>query len=157
MEIDIPDLGVMKTVYDGARGWMQHPLIGFHEFEDYLLPSFKRHYDFYKAIRYRELFTGMDYIGVRETPQGKVNVLELMTPEGYPEEMHFDVGSGLLVYGGGTHLSDYRQIGDVKVPFVIRIPVAGLDLVMRLEQVMHNTAINDEAFAEPSSCFTARQ
>jgi carboxyl-terminal processing protease len=157
MEIDIPDLGVMKTVYDGSRGWMQHPLFGFHEFEDHLLPSLKRYYDFYKAIRYRELFTGMAYVGMKETPQGKVNVIELMTPEGYPEEMHFDVGSGLLVYGGGAYLSDYRQIGEVKVPFMIRIPVAGLDLVMQLEQVTHNAAINDEAFAEPTSCFTAKE
>jgi hypothetical protein len=39
----------------------------------------------------------------------------------------------------------------------MRISVAGLDLVMQLEKVTHNVAVNTEAFAEPSSCFTARQ
>lgn len=156
-ELNVPDIGVMKTVYDGSRGWMQHPLMGFYEFEEHLLPSLKRYYDFYKTIRYKELFTGMDYKGVRETPQGKVDVIELMTPEGYAEEMHFDAGNGLLVYGGGTHWSDYRQVGEVKVPFTMRVSVAGLEIVMQLEQVSHNVAINPDAFAEPSSCFTARQ
>ena len=157
MEIDVPDIGMMKMVYDGVRGWMQHPLMGFHEFDNSLLQSVGRYYDFYKAVRYRELYTGMHYIGVRETPEGKAHVLELMTPEGYPEEMHFDVDSGLLVYSGGTHLSDYRQVGEVKVPFTMRVSVAGLDLVMQFGQVTHNAAINTEAFAEASSCFTARQ
>lgn len=156
MEVNVPSMGVMKFVYDGKRGWMQHPLMGFVEFEEPMLSSLRREYNFYRMPRYKELFARMDYKGVRDTEQGRVNVVEFTSADGYVEEMHFDVKSGLLVYGGGTQLGDYRQVGEVKVPFLMSISVAGLNIVMQLEQVSHNVPISADAFAESQSCFATR-
>jgi carboxyl-terminal processing protease len=156
MEVNIPDMGVMKFVYDGQRGWMQHPLMGFMQIEEPMLSSLRREYAFYRMTRYKELFARIDYKGARDTAQGRVNVIELTSPEGYPEEMHFDVKSGLLVYGSGTQFGDYRQVGEVKVPFVMKVSVAGLEIVMQFEQVLHNVPVSAEAFAESQSCFATR-
>lgn len=156
MEVNIPSMGVMKFVYDGKRGWMQHPLTGFVEIEEPALSALRREYDFYRMTRYKELFAQMDYKGTRDTAQGHVNVIELTSPEGYREEMHFDVKSGLLVYGSGTQLGDYRQVGEVKVPFLMRLSVAGLEISMQFEQVSHNVPVKAEAFTESQSCFVTR-
>lgn len=156
MEVSISSMGMMKFVYDGKRGWMQHPLMGFVEIEEPTLSSLRREYDFYRMTRYKELFTRMDFKGVRDTPQGPVNVIEFTSPDGYQEEMHFDLKSGLLVFGSGTQLGDYRQVGEVKVPFLMRLSVAGLEVVMQFEQVSHNVEISKEAFAESQSCFVTR-
>ena len=156
MEVNIPSMGVMKVVYDGKRGWVQDPLTGFIEIEEPLLSSLRREYDFYRMTRYKELFARMDYKGTRDTAQGRVNVIELTSPEGNREEMHFDVKSGLLVYGSETQFGDYRQVGEVKVPFLMSASVAGLEVVMQFEQVSHNVPVSAEAFAESQSCFATR-
>ncbi len=156
MEVSIPSMGVMKFVYDGKRGWIQDPLMGFIDLEEPTLSALRREYDFYKMTRYKELFARIDYKGMRDTAQGRVNVIELTSPEGYQEEMHFDVKSGLLVYGGETQLGDYRQVGEVKVPFLMRMSVAGLEVVMQFEQVSHNVPVSAEAFAESQSCFATK-
>lgn len=156
MEINIPNMGVMKFVYDGKRGWMQHPLTGFNEIEEPVLSMLKREYNFYRMTRYKELFARVDYRGMRDTKQGRVNVIALTSPEGYQEEMYFDPKSGLLVYANGTQLGDYRQVGEVKVPFLMSTAVAGLEMVMQLEQVRHNVPVSAEAFAESQSCFATR-
>jgi hypothetical protein len=153
MEINVPSIGVMKFVYDGERGWMQHPLMGFVELEEPMLSALRREYDFYRMTRYKELFIRMDYKGTRDSAQGRANVLEFTSPGGYREEMHFDVKSGLLVFGAGTHFGDYRQVGEVKVPFMTRVSIAGLDVVMQFEQINHNVAVSADAFTESQSCF----
>ncbi|MBA3241744.1 MAG: hypothetical protein H0T60_11010 [Acidobacteria bacterium] len=152
MEIDVPHMGVMQFAFDGARGWMQHPLMGFVEFTDDLLPGARREADFRKIVNYKEQYVRMDYIGVR----GKTNVLSLTTPEGSIEEMLFDATSGLLVQHGAESFDDYRQVGAVKVPFSVRLSFSGLEMVIRLEHVTHDAPINPAVFAETQSCFTQR-
>jgi carboxyl-terminal processing protease len=152
MEINVPSMGVMQFAFDGARGWMQHPLMGFIEYTEQLLPGLQRDSDFHKLVNYREQYVRMEHAGVR----GKTNVLFLTTPEGTVEEMLFDVSSGLLVYQGGMHFDDYRQVGAVKVPFSTRFTFSGLEMLIRLEHVTHDAPISPDAFAETQSCFTKR-
>jgi carboxyl-terminal processing protease len=155
-EIDIPNLGVMKIVFDGKRGWMQNSLMGFYEYKEPMLSALRLEFDFYKVMKYREFYSEMIYKGSIETDKGKVEILEVVTPNGYRDELHFDAKTGVLVYGGGEQLSDYRQVGEVKIPFLITMPVAGLEIKIQLEQVSHNVQISPEAFAEPHSCFTGQ-
>ncbi|MCA1632180.1 MAG: hypothetical protein LC802_00325 [Acidobacteria bacterium] len=152
MEINVPNMGVMQFAFDGARGWMQHPLMGFVEYTDEALPLARREADFHKVVNYSEQYVRMDYMGVR----GKTNVLYLTTPEGSIEEMLFDVTSGLLVHHSGMSFDDYRQVGAVKVPFSVRLSFSGLEMAIRLEHVTHDAPINPAAFAETGNCFTRR-
>ena len=152
MEINVPSMGVIQFAFDGARGWMQHPLMGFIEFTGQMLPGMRRDADFHKVVNYRQQYVWMNYEGKRD----KLHVLQLMTPEGSVEEMRFDPVSGLLVYQGGMHYDDYRQVGAVKIPFSTRVSFSGLEMTIRLEHVTLDAPINPSAFAETQSCFTKR-
>jgi carboxyl-terminal processing protease len=155
-EIDVPSLGVMRVVYDGKRAWMQNSMMGFYEYKGRMLSDLRRDFDFYKITKYRELYSEMIYKGAIDTAQGRVEILEVATHDGFRDELHFDARTGLLVYGGGTQLSDYRQVGDVKIPFLMVVPMAGLEIRIQLQQVSHNVEIKAEAFNEPKSCFTGQ-
>ncbi|HEU4595834.1 MAG TPA: S41 family peptidase [Pyrinomonadaceae bacterium] len=152
MELNVQHMGVMQFAYDGARGWMQHPLMGLLEYNELLLPGVRRDADFHKLVNYREQYTRMEHAGTR----GNLDVLRLTTPEGTIEEMHFDRTTGLLAYHGGMYFDDYRQVGAVKVPFSIRLSFSGLEMNIRLEHVAHDVAIEPSAFAETQNCFTKR-
>ncbi len=152
MELNVQHMGVVQFAFDGTRGWMQHPLMGFLEYTEPFLPGLRRDADFHRVVNYREQYVRMEDAGTR----GNLNVLRLTTPEGTIEEMHFDRTTGLIVYHGGMHFDDYRQAGPVKVPFSIRLSFSGLEMSIRLEQVTHDVSIEPSAFAETPSCFTKR-
>jgi hypothetical protein len=152
MEINVQHMGVMQFAFDGARGWMQHPLMGHLEYSAPFLPPLRRDADFHRVVNYREQYVRMEDAGAR----GDLNVLRLTTPEGTIEEMHFDQTTGLLVYHAGMFFDDYRQAGAVKVPYSMRLSSSGLDMTIRLEHVAHDVPIAPSAFAETQSCFTRR-
>lgn len=156
MQIEIPNLGTTKIVFDGKRAWTQNSLMGFYEFKEPMLSAFRREFDFYKIVKYRELYSEIIYRGEFDSSDGRVDVIELVASDGSRDELHFDAKTGLLVYGGGEKLGDYRQVGDVKIPFSQTILVGGMEIKIQLSEVTHNVAIGDEAFAEPHSCFTGQ-
>lgn len=156
MEIDVPNMGLKKFVFDGECGWMQDSLMGFYEYPEPLAQGLKRDFDFHKVTKYRQLYSEMIYRGAIETDRGKVEILEVVAPNGHRDEMHFDAQTGLLVYGDGTKYGDYRQVGDVKVPFLMTVPIMGLEIKIQLTEVRHNVPIPALAFAEPQSCFTGQ-
>lgn len=156
IQMEVPNLGVIKMVFDGKRGWTQSSLMGFHEFGGSELSYMRREFDFHKVTKYRELYSEMSFKGTFDSSQGKVDVLEVIASDGSRDELHFDSATGLLVYGGGVKLGDYRQVGAVKIPFRQTILVGGLEMKIQLEQVTHNVSIDEDAFAEPHSCFTGQ-
>ncbi|GAC1446495.1 MAG: hypothetical protein NVSMB56_05720 [Pyrinomonadaceae bacterium] len=139
--ITIPNIGTIQIGFNGAQGWMSHPLMGFIEYKESTIPSLKREFDLHKEIKYKERFVKMDYKGVRETDYGKVDVIVATNADGLIDELHFDINSGLLVHGSGAFYGDYRQIGQLKVPFLTRISIAGLDMVIHLEEVNQDISI----------------
>jgi carboxyl-terminal processing protease len=156
MEIEIPNLGITKIVFDGKRGWAQDSLMGFYEYTGPVLSSLRREFDFYKIMKYRELYSEIIYKGTFDTNEGKVEVLEVVATDGERDELHFDAKTGFLIFGGGDKLGDYRQVGDVKLPFRKIMLFGGIEIKIQLEQVSHNVSISDAAFAEPRSCFTGQ-
>lgn len=156
LELQVTNVGVMRVVFDGKRGWTQDSLMGFYEYKGQLLSELRRDFDFYKITKYKELYSEIIYKGTIDSSQGKVDIIEVAASDGFSDELHFDVKTGLLVYGGGTMLGDYRQVDDVKIPFLMTIPVAGLEVKIQLQSVTHNVTIGPEAFAEPQSCFTGQ-
>jgi hypothetical protein len=156
LEIDIPNLGVIREVFDGKRGWSQNSMMGFYEYKGAELDALRREYDFYKITKYKELYSEIIYKGAYDLAQGRVEILEVVAPGGFRDELHFDSKTGLLVYGGGVQLGDYRLVDNVKIPFLMTTYVAGMEIKLQLEKVTHNVQIDPQAFAEPKSCFTGQ-
>lgn len=156
MEIEVPDLGLKKIVFDGERAWMQDALMGFYQYPEALALTLKHDFGFHRIARYKQFYSEIIYRGAIDTDRGRVEILETVTHAGRRDEMHFDAQTGLLVYGEGTKYGDYRQVGDVKVPFLQTLPVMDLEIKIQLEEVRHNVAVPAAAFAEPRSCFTGQ-
>jgi len=156
LEIEVPNMGLKKIVFDGERGWTQDSLMGFYEYPEPVAQAFKHDFDFHRITRYRQFYSEIIYRGAIDTDRGRVEILEVVKPAGRRDEMHFDAQTGLLVYGEGTKYGDYRQVGDVKVPFLQTIPMMGLEIKIQLEEVRHNVPVPADAFAEPQSCFTGK-
>ena len=130
--------------------------MGFYEYKGPVLSAFRREFNFYKITKYRELYSELIYRGAFDSSDGRVDVLEMVAADGSRDELHFDTRTGLLVYDDGEKLGDYRQVGDVKIPFLQTILVGGIEIKIQLQEVTHNVPISEEAFAEPHSCFTGQ-
>lgn len=156
LEIEVPNLGLKKIVFDGERAWMQDSLMGFYEYPGPVAQSLKHDFDFHKITRYRQFYSEIIYTGAIDTERGRVEILEVVTPAGRRDQLQFDAQTGLMVYGEGTKYGDYRQVGDLKVPFLQTVSMMGLEIKIQLEEVRHNVPVPADAFAEPQSCFTGK-
>ncbi|MDX6711227.1 MAG: carboxyl-terminal processing protease [Blastocatellia bacterium] len=156
MELTVPGLGVMQIAFDENRGWMEHPVMGFYEYEPSWVSPLRRFYDISRIPQYKSRYIKMEYRGTVDSTDGQVNVLTLTTSEGQKDIMLFDVSTGLLVYDNEAHYSDYRQVGAVKIPFVTKISESGFEIVTKLDKVEDNVTLNADAFKEIHSCFTER-
>jgi outer membrane lipoprotein-sorting protein len=82
-----------------------------------------------------------------------------------PETLYFDAQTGLLLrksiynntplgkYTINTDYEDYRDVGGVKIPFLIRtLSVSPADtMVVHVEKVENNTAIDAAKLAKPAA------
>jgi carboxyl-terminal processing protease len=156
MEMTIPSLGVMQIAFDSKHSWMAHPLIGMLEFEKSLLAPLQSFFDFHKIPEYKTRYAKIEYNGIVDSSDGKVNVLVSTLRDGTKEVLLFDIKTGLLSDNNEAHYSDYRQVGRVKIPFATRITVNGANVLTKLDKVEDNVAIDADAFKEIRSCFTQR-
>jgi hypothetical protein len=93
---------------------------------------------------------------------GDTHVLSGTSPEGTSEELFFDVETGLLlrrhieeqtIFAGfqvRADFEDYREIGGIKMPYVVRRSSAGgawgTKVSVRIVYIQQNEAIADEKF-----------
>ena len=114
-------------------------------------------------LRYKEAgmkveFAGKDKVGMRD-----VFVLQYTPKAGSPSRSSFDAETFLLLRtamkvdspeSGGeieqtSDLSDYREIGGVKIPFTVQIVSPAQTITIRLDKIEHNKPIDESMFARP--------
>ena len=156
MELTVPGLGVLQVAFDEKHAWMEHPVMGYYEYESSMLEPLRYFYDSSRLPQYKTRYVRMEYKGTVDSTEGNVNVLTLTTADGQRDMLLFDVNTGLLLYDNEMHFSDYRQVGKVLVPFLTKVEVNGLEIVTKLEKVEDNLTLNADAFKEIHSCFTDR-
>lgn len=81
---------------------------------------------------------------------------------GSPDQYFFDVQSGLLLRGStqvdsplgaipqDTYYEDYRDVGGVKVPFLIRVVRADGATIYKWDQIQANIPVEDSRFEKPA-------
>jgi predicted O-methyltransferase YrrM len=80
--------------------------------------------------------------------QREVYVLEAAPPQGRRRTLAFDTETGLLVLADTVLFEDYRAVGDLKLPF--RVKLHGGEITSQFTQVAHDVAIGDERFEKPA-------
>jgi len=121
----------------------------------------KRDADFYGSLAFERQYKALEVTGI----EGDAYVLRGTLDGDNPEALYFDKQSGLLVrkaiynntplgkYVIHIDYEDYRDVGGVKIPFLIRtLSVSPADTaVVHVEKVENNIAIEAAKLARPTA------
>jgi predicted O-methyltransferase YrrM len=102
-------------------------------------------YDPFWPLRLRAWFPKTRLKGIEKNGESDVYVVEATPTEGRPRTLFFDVRHGFLTRAGNTMYADYRDVGGVKVPFLIRYGYQ----VFRFSEIRHGEPIDGARFRMP--------
>lgn len=163
MSVDAGGTAAQVTIRRGDEAWTVRPDGTVQEVAGGALRKLLRDRSFNPLIDAATMYASMEMAGVEEVdgkPAWKIRCALADEPGG-EEQRFFDVESGLQVkvveQGAGKaaafpteiYLSDYRQVGPVKVAFGTRIAVARSSVQITVEAMQANVAIPDCLFVPP--------
>jgi zinc protease len=158
-------VGEVRQGFDGEVAWGQDPSGAVEKVTDDALDDVRRSAVFNAALKWRELYPKVELVGEEAVGGRPAWVVRLTPATGKPEKHYFDQQTFMLVKEAGTRdipkqgaveisveLSDYREIGGIKVPFRIKQAMVPLgDMIITLSEVKNNIAIDDAQFAMPAA------
>jgi len=152
--------GVFKEGFNGSTGWVKNQN-GISDMSGSGLERTKQHADFYMALNLKEHFASLKLVG--KTLIGTSDVYELRgeNPSG-AETMYFDGKTGLMVrwviedstpFGpvqNAIDYEDYRDLGGLKVPFLVKRIQAANIVIQKYDEVNQNVKLDPGQFEKPS-------
>src|SRR5262245_12333072 len=163
MKIDLPNLGVISRIFDGAKGWDSNPMSGLREVSGGELAQMKRSSDFHMEINLKQYYTKMEVKGKEKVGSYETYVIEATPAEGSVEKLFFDVRAGLLVRRDGesespdgkipieTYVDDYKVVDGVKVAHTLKQVNPMMTWVIKIAEVKTNIEIDEAKFNKPSN------
>jgi hypothetical protein len=152
--------------FDGTRAWAQDSLKSYWGLLN--TPqrnSILRDSEIYQGSRIKNQYSNVKVTRTEKLGEENAYVVSGMSPEGTSEDFYFDVQSGLLlrrhieeqtIFGGfqiRADFEDYREIGGVQTPFVVRWSSPGgawgTRTSFKVLEVQQNQPIDDEKFEGP--------
>jgi hypothetical protein len=155
-----PPAGSVQQVFDGTNGWVKNQSGVFPMTGDGL-DQMRREWIFYGDVKLQEQFKAMSVAGRERLDNREFHVVMGTRPGGQIERFYFDVHTGLLArrysetptYFGGlpnvTDYDDYRKVGKVLLPFVVRKMRGGTILLQTISEYRLNVKIDDAKFQKP--------
>ena len=156
-----PPLGSVQQGIDGTKGWVKSPK-GIFDISGEQLVQSAREWSFYGDVKLKEQFKSMQVAGKESLDGRDFYVLEGVRPDGRVERIYFDVRTGLLArrawqtptYFGplaaANDYDDYRKVGSVWLPFVIRKQRGENFALQRITEYRLNVMIDDAKFQKPA-------
>jgi outer membrane lipoprotein-sorting protein len=164
MELDLTPLGApekltLQQKFDGASGWMLNSLQGDMPITGNQLDNMKGGSFPTPLLNYKAEGRVLELLP-RATLAGKEYVVLKMTPKtGSAVTMYFDSTTNLLVRTAArvsspevgevdqtTEISDYRAVGEIKVPFQTVNSSSIQTVTVKLDKVEHNVPMDDAIF-----------
>jgi len=159
----LPGMGVIEEGYDGKVGWTRDPTNGLRERLGSELAAAVLDAEFHRGVRIKQLYQKLIAAGTRKINGREAYVIVAEPAGSRPEKLYFDQQSGLLVRTDVVretpqgavpfeiYFEDYREVDQVKLPFVERHTTSDFAAVIRYESVTHNVPIEDARFGKPSA------
>ncbi len=160
--VDLAGFGAVREGYDGTVSWSDAPGVGLREKSGGELARDQRTKVFPRELKLREAYERMEAKGAAKVAGADAWVIEGVSKGGKPDRLYFDQKTGLLVREESSVDSglgemtfqvdflDYRDVGGVKVPFLIRIPKPEtMGFQIKLDEVKHNVEVPDSEFSKP--------
>lgn len=155
-----PPRGSMQQAFDGSSGWVKSQS-GVFDMRGDSLAQAQRESAFYGDVKLKEQFKDMSVTNLERTDSREFYVVQGTRPDGQIERLYFDVQTGLLArrywetptYFGGlpnvNDYDDYRKVGSVRLPFVIRKGRSGIIFRQTISEYKLNLRIDDAKFKKP--------
>ena len=157
--MNIDALGVVKQGFDGRAGWTSSENGGKAGGlpENVVLAVA----DFYRDAKLSELYPKTKLLGKVREGDREIYMIEAAPRNGAAEKLYFDVESGLLVHRDFTrtstrgpiqseiYFSDWRNVDGFRMPCSMTQMIGNLTLVITIDEIRHNVAIDDALFQQP--------
>jgi hypothetical protein len=164
MVVDLGAAGGMITKgTDGKNAWEVSTVSGERNLEGDEKDAFLREADFYKEIRWKDLYSKVVCAGVEDV-EGKPAYKVILTPKsGKPTTEYYDKASHLLVkqltteatpmgeVSGESYPSDYKKVDGVLIPFTVTQKVLTQQLVIKLDDIKHIDDVPADTFKRPAT------
>ncbi len=164
MRLDLTPLGLPETMmleqkFDGTDGWMLNSVQGDTQITGNQLDNMRNNAFPSPLMAYKTGGATLELLP-RETLDGRELVVLRMTPKaGSAVTMLFDASTYLLARSRLTvvtaelgpldqtvELSDYRDVGGIKLPFQVVNSTPVQTVKMKFEKIEHNVPVDDAVF-----------
>jgi len=154
---------LFQQAFDGTVGWTDDPQNGLREQSGPELSEARRDADFYHPLDMRKLYAKLTVVGLKKVNDQDTYEIEADVPESDPDEIYFDVVSGLPtrvvshrhtpqgVVDFREDFDDYREVGGIKRPFTIRETSGETVLAIHITEVRNNVLLDDSVFTKPAA------
>ena len=155
-----PPLGSVTQAFDGKGGWVKNQS-GLFDMRGEGVAQARLEANFYANTGLKEQFTAMSVAGRSREGSRDFYIIDATRPDGTLEKLFFDVQSGLLVrrywetrtfFGAlpnATDFDDYRKVGSLWLPFIVRRIRGGTRFVQYIEEYRLNVTMDDSIFKKP--------
>lgn len=162
LKLDIPGFGLVLEGFNGTVAWSQDPQSGLREKTGAELAATKLDSDFYKPLRLKQLYPKITVKGKEKVGEKDAYVLTATPAEGAAETWYFDAASGLLTrmdlerespqgkMAVQVFQEDYKEVDGIKIPHTMRQVTSAFTIVIKLDEVKHNVAIDETKFNKPT-------
>lgn len=156
-------LGDFVQGYDGKIAWASDPISGDRILAGEELARQKSLAGFYRDQDLGSAYSKLEVTGIEAIDSSDAYVMKGTLPDSDPDTLYFDVKSGFLVRSDMTAaspagrmksitmLSDYREVDGIKFPFRTVTKLPQFDIVITLDEVKHNTEIQNSMFTPPAA------
>lgn len=157
----IPNLGVIRSGYNGTVGWMDDLTLGLRRVEGAELAAMKRDAEFYKEIRLKELYSSISFEGKQSVEGRNANVISATAPEGCSQKWYFDAQTGLLlrtddqrqtaqgIESSESYVEQYKKVDGINLPSALRLESGVVKFTIKIKEINHNVPISDSVFNMP--------
>ena len=160
--LEIVGLGTIRQGFDGTVGWAKDPFTGLRDMKGGELAATQRG-ALLNPAGWRKAYKSMKVTGRSKVGERDAYVVEGAHAGVTPDKLYFDAQTGLLLRMDAvidspqgriiseTTFDDYREVDGVKVPYTSRASLGAATVVLKVEEVKHDAALEDKIFAKPAS------
>jgi hypothetical protein len=161
MRINLPGVGAMEEGFDGTHGWSINPVTGPSLLQGKQLEDRREESEFGSELTLEKNYTAMKTVEKTDFDGRPCYKVVATRKVGGEDTIYFDVETGLRAGSVATRETPmgpitattfetgYKQFGKVKYPTRLRISTMGIEQVMTLNTIEHDT-VDPNTFALPA-------
>ena len=153
----VDTVGTVRQGFDGSSAWTVQD----KKAPGVEVPALKEA-DLFREITLSNLYSRTKLVGKVQEGDREVYLVEATPKTGPAERLYFDVESGLLLHrdltrstSGGpvqseVYFSNWRNVDGFLLPCSLTHLIGNLTLVVSVDEIKHNVALDDALFQRPS-------